>query len=221
MSITDFDIIFSDNRVLQANPTSDDAITLGGKAKNLASRIKQFRNSDFPKIIAELIKASNKMEETQITEKETASGWIVKRKKRKFEDKNNGMLDTILFQNQIISKAAQDVYTKINTPQKGYSLDPFDCSKPKILSLSSMKNEWETLLNWVRKMKEYIASGHTDPEANKHTPTVRTLLKGFLDDNICQRVETNFDLATTVDQLFDILEREERVFWPLDKRLKY
>ena len=69
-------------------------------------------------------------------------------------------------------------------------------------------------------MKEYIASGHTYPEANNHTPTVRTLLKGFLDDNIRQRVETNLDLATTVDQLYEILEREERVFWPLDKRLK-
>merc|ERR1712081_49461 len=33
-------------------------------------------------------------------------------------------------------------------------------------------------------------------------------------------VETNLDLATTVDQLYEILEREERVFWPLDKRLK-
>ena len=129
------------------------------------------------------------MEETHITEKETASGWIVKRKIGKFEDENNRMLDTILFQNQIISKAAQDVYTKINTPQKGYCFKHLNCSKPKILSLSSMKNEWETLSNWVRKMKEYIASGHTDPEANKHTPTVRTLLKGFLDDNICQRVE--------------------------------
>ena len=117
MSIKDFDIIFSDNRDLQANPTSDDATTLVEKAKNLSSRIKQFRNSDFPIIIAELIKASNKMEETQITEKETASGWIVKRKIRNFEDENKGMLDQILFQNQIISKAAQDVYTKINMPQ--------------------------------------------------------------------------------------------------------
>ena len=69
-------------------------------------------------------------------------------------------------------------------------------------------------------MKEYIASGHTDPEANHHTPTVRTILKGFLDDNIRQRVESSLDLATTVDQLYEILEREEVVFWPLDNRLK-
>ena len=94
------------------------------------------------------------------------------------------MLDQILFQNQIISKAAQDIFTKINAPQKGYAFKPLDCSKPKTLSLSAMKNEWETLSTWVRKMKEYISSGHTDPEANSHTPTVRTLLKGFLDENV-------------------------------------
>ena len=55
-------------------------------------------------------------------------------------------------------------------------------------------------------MKEYIASGHTDPEANHHTPSVRTILKGFLDDNICQRVETSLDLATTAEQLYKIFE---------------
>ena len=130
------------------------------------------------------------------------------------------MLDQILFQNQIISKAAQDVYTKITTPQKGFSFKPLDISKPKTLTLSLMKNDWETLSNWEKKLKEYIASGHTDPEANRHAPTVRTILKSFLDENIGQRVETNLDLATTVDQLFEILEREERVFWPIDKRLK-
>ena len=99
MSIKDFDIIFNDNIDLQANPTSDDATTLVEKAENLSVRTKQFRNSDFPKIIAELIKASNKLEETQITERETPTSWILKRKIRLFQDKNNGMLDQILFQN--------------------------------------------------------------------------------------------------------------------------
>ena len=83
-----------------------------------------------------------------------------------------------------------------------------------------MKNDWETLSNWVKKLKEYIASGHQEPEANQHTPAVRTILKGFLDENIRQRVERNLDLATSVDELFEILEREEKVFWPIDKRLK-
>ena len=68
-------------------------------------------------------------------------------------------------------------------------------------------------------MKEYIASGHTDPEANHHTPTVRTILKGFLDDNICQRVETSLDLAITVEQLYRRLEEQEIIFWTLDKRV--
>ena len=83
-----------------------------------------------------------------------------------------------------------------------------------------MKAEWETLSGWIQKMKEYISSGHTDPEANNHTPTVRTILKGFLDNNIRQRVETSLDSATTVDQLYKILEDQEIIFWPLEKRLK-
>ena len=95
-----------------------------------------------------------------------------------------------------------------------------DCNKPKTLTLGAMKAEWETLSGWIRKMKEYISSGHTDPEANHHTPTVRAILKGFLDDNIRQRVETSLDLATTVEQLYKILEDQEIIFWPLDKRLK-
>ena len=76
------------------------------------------------------------------------------------------------------------MYTKLNRPQKGYGFKPLECNKPKTLTLSAMKAEWETLSGWIRKMKEYISSGHTDPEANNHTPTVRTILKGFLDDNI-------------------------------------
>ena len=205
MSISDFETICKDNIELQANKSSDDATTLVEKSKNLNARTKQFRNSDIHRLIAELIKAANKMEETQITEQETPSSWIMKRKIKLFHEENNKMLNQILFHNQIISKAAQDVYTKMSTPQKGYSFKPLDVSKPKVLTLSLMKNDWETLSNWLKKLKEYIARGHTEPEANHHTPTVRTLLKSFLDENIRQRVETNLGLATTVYQLFEIL----------------
>ena len=132
---------------------SDDATTLVEKSKNLNARTKQFRNSDIHRPIAELIKAANKMEETQITEQETPSSWIIKRKIKLFHEENNKILDQILFQNQIISKAAQDVYTKINAPQKGYSFKPLDVSKPKTLTLSLMKNNWETLSNRVKKLK--------------------------------------------------------------------
>ena len=69
-------------------------------------------------------------------------------------------------------------------------------------------------------MKEYISSGHTDPEACNHTATVRTIIKGFLDDHIKARVEPSLDAATTVDQLYKILEDQEAIFWPQDKRLK-
>ena len=220
MSIKTFDTIVEDNVKLQANPTSDEATTLVEKAKNLATRTKQFRNSDFTKIISELNKAANTMEESQITEREPPSSWIVKRKIRFFEEEHNGMLDQILFQNEIVIKAAEETYTKLNKPQKGYGFKPLDVNKPKTLTLGAMKAEWETLSSWTRKMKEYISSGHTDPEANHHTPTVRAILKVFLDEHICQRVETSLDLATTVEELYNILEQQEIIFWPLDKRLK-
>ena len=106
MSINTFDTIFEDNVNLQANPTSDEATTLVEKAKNLAIRTKQFRNTDFPKTISELNKASNKVEEAQLAARETPSSWVLKRKIRFFEEEHNGMLDQILFQTEIISKAA-------------------------------------------------------------------------------------------------------------------
>merc|ERR1711954_542640 len=174
MSIKTFDTIVEDNVKLQANPTSDEATTLVEKAKNLATRTKQFRNSDFPKKISELNKAANTMEESQITEREPPSSWIVKRKIMFFEEEHNGMLDQILFQNEIVIKAAQETYTKLNKPQKDYGFKPLDVNKPKTLTLGAMKAKWETLSNWTRKMKEYISSGHIDPEANHHTTTVRT-----------------------------------------------
>ena len=80
MSISDFETICKDDIELQANKSSDDATTLVEKSKNLNARMKQFRNSDIHRLIAELIKAANKMEETQITEQETPSSWIIKRK---------------------------------------------------------------------------------------------------------------------------------------------
>merc|ERR1711954_399238 len=188
--------------------------------RNLNARVKQFRNTDIQKLIMDLVKNLNKMEETQLKEKDAPSGWIIKRKIHNFHDENNKLLNQILFQNQVISKGAQEIYNRITTPQKGYAFKPLDNTKPKVLSLSSMKNDWETLSNWEKKLKEYIQSGHQDPEANQHTPAVRTILKSFLDENIRQRTERNLDLANSVDKLFGVLEKEEQIFWPLDKRLK-
>merc|ERR1711954_120612 len=220
MYIADFEDISKKNIELKANMASDEAAALVESTKNLNARVKQFRNSDIQKLIEDLVKNSNKMEETQLKEKDTPSGWIIKRKIHNFHDENNKLLDQILFQNQLVSRGAQEIYNKITTPKKGYSFKPLDNTKPKVLSLSSMKNDWETLSNWEKKLKEYIQSGHQDPEANQHTPAVRTILKSFLDKNIRQRTERNLDLANTVDELFGILEKEEQIFWPLDKRLK-
>ena len=160
------------------------------------------------------------MEETQLKEKDPDSGWIIKRKIHNFHDETNKLLDQILFQNQLVTRGAQEIYNKVTAPKKGYAFKPLDNTKPKVLSLSSMKNDWETLSSWEKKLKEYIQSGHQDPEANQHTPGVRTIMKSFLDENIRQRTERNLDLANTVDDLFRVLEREEQIFWPLDKRLK-
>ena len=180
MYIADFENISKDNIDLKANKSSDNATKLIENTKNLNARVKQFRNSDIQRLIEELVRSANKMEDTQITKGDTPSSWIIKRKINMFHDKNNKILDQILFQNQIISKGAQEIYTKLTTPQKGYSFKPLDNSKPKVLTLSSMKNDWETLSNWVKKLKEYIASGHQEPEANQHTQQLGQFSRVFL-----------------------------------------
>ena len=220
MYITDFEAICKDNIELKNNKSSDDATKIIENTKNLNARVKQFRNIDIQRLIEELVKNANEMEDTQVDDGDTPSSWIIKRKIHIFHDENNSILDQILFQNQVISKGAQEIYTRLTAPQKGYAFKPLDNSKPKVLTLSSMKSDWETLSNWEKKLKEYIQSGHQDPEANKHTPAVRTILKSFLDENIRQRVERNLDLANSVDELFGVLEKEEQIFWPIDKRLK-
>ena len=199
ISISTFNNIFDDNTNLNTNPTNNGAISLVEKAKNSAVRMKQFRNVDFPKIIYDLNKAANKFEEAQLTAKEQPTGWILKRKIRRFEEENNGMLDQILFNTEIINKSAQEVYTRLTRPQIGFQFKPLECNKPQKLTLSSMKSEWETLSGWIRKRKEYISSGHTYPEACNHTATIRTIIKGFLDDHIKQRCESSLDATTTVE----------------------
>ena len=134
-----FNNIFDDNTNLNTNPKSNEAIRLVEKAKNSAVRTKQFRNVDFPKIIYDLNKAANKFEESQVTASERPTGWILKRKIRIFEEEQNGMINQILFNTEIINKSAQEVYTKLNRPQKGYQFKPLDCNKPKTLMLSAMK----------------------------------------------------------------------------------
>ena len=124
MSINTFDNIFDDNTNLHTNPTSNGATSLVEKAKNSAVRTKQFRNVDFPKIIYDLNKGANKVKEAQVTARETPSSWILKRKIRIFEEEHNGMINQILFNTKIISKSAQELYTNLNRPQKGYGFKP-------------------------------------------------------------------------------------------------
>ena len=154
------------------------------KPKNSAVRTKQFCNVDFPKIVFDLNKAARQFEEAKITAEEQPTGRILKRRIMKFKQENNGILDEIMFNTEIINKSAQEVYTRLTKPQKGFQFKPLECNKPQKLTLSLMKLEWETLSGWIRKMNEYISSGHTDPEACNHTATVRTIIKGILDDHI-------------------------------------
>merc|ERR1711954_473578 len=104
MYIADFEDISKKNIELKANKSSDDATKLIESTKNLNARVKQFRNCDIQRLIEDLVKNANKMEEAQIKEKETPSSWIIKRKIHNFHDENNKILDQILFQNQVISK---------------------------------------------------------------------------------------------------------------------
>ena len=87
----------------------------------------------------------------------------MKRRIRRFIEENNGIIDQIMFNAEIMNKAAQELYTKLTRPQKGFQFKPLECNKPKKLMLASIKLDWETLSGWTRKMKEYISSGHTDP----------------------------------------------------------
>ena len=52
--------------------------------------------------------------------------------------------------------------------------------KPPKLSLTALKVEWETLLNWTKKMQDYCMTGLSDPEALEHTHTIRSIIKGAL-----------------------------------------
>merc|ERR1711954_46890 len=60
----------------------------------------------------------------------------------------------------------------------------------------------------------------TDPEAWQHTSTNRNIIKGYIDDHIKQRCESSLEAAKTVEKLCKILEVQEEIFWPQDKRLK-
>ena len=96
----------------------------------------------------------------------------------------------------------------------GYQFKPIEVNNPPKLTLSAMKSDWEMLSGWKKKMQEYCFTGLSEPEAWKHTPTVRTIIKGFLDDHIKQRVEPSLDAAATVDQLYKVLKDQESIFGP-------
>ena len=160
------------------------------------------------------------MEEAQTVAKEEETGWILKRRIQKFKQEQNSVADEIIFKTEEVHKAGQALYTRLTKPQKGYQFKPLECNKPLKLTLSAMKLDWETLSGRKKKMQEYCNTGLSEPEAWKHTPTVRTIIKGFLDDHIKQRCESSLDAANTVEEIYEILEDQEEIFWPQDKRLK-
>merc|ERR1711954_236426 len=163
---------------------------------------------------------ARKLEEAQIVAKEEPTGWILKRRIQKFETEHNSVTDDIIFKTEVVHKVAQELYTRLMKPQKGYQFKPLECIKPPKLTLSAMKSDWETLSGWKKKMQEYCNTGLSEPEAWKHIPTVRTIIKGFLDNHIKQRCESSLEAAKSVGELYEILEDQEEIFWPQDKRLK-
>ena len=106
ISIGTFSDIFDDSTNLNTNTTTNGAISLIEKAKNSAVRTKQFRNVDFPKIVFNLNKAARQLEDAQVTAEEQPTGWILKRRIMKFEQENNGILDEIIFNTEIMNKSA-------------------------------------------------------------------------------------------------------------------
>ena len=115
----------------------------------------------------------------------------------------------IILKTEVVHKAAQDLYTRLTKPQKGYQFKPIEVNKPPKRTLSVMKSDWETLSGWKKKMQEYVTTDYSDPESWKHTPTVRTIIKGFLDDHIKQRCKFSLEAAKTVEELYKILEDKE------------
>ena len=66
-------------------------------------------------------------------------------------------------------------------------------------------------------MQEYCTTRLPDPKAWQHTPTVRSIIKGFIDDHIKQRCKTSLEAAKKVDELYEIFEEQEEIFWPQEK----
>ena len=124
ISISTFNNIFDDNTNLNSSPTNNGALSLVEKAKNSAVRTKQFRNTDFPKIIYDLNKAANKVEEAQLTAKEQPTGWILKRKIRRLEEENNGMLYQILSTLRSSSNLHRKFIQDLQNLRKGFSSSP-------------------------------------------------------------------------------------------------
>ena len=94
-------------------------------------RIKQFRNVDFPKIVWDLNKAARQFEDAQVTAEEQPTGWILKRRIRRFEQENNGILNQIMFNTEIVNKSAQEVYKRLPKPQKGFQFKPKSVTSPR------------------------------------------------------------------------------------------
>ena len=115
------------------------------------------------------------MEEAQTVAKEEETGWILKRQIQNIEQEQNSVADEIIFKTEEVHKAGQALYTRLTKPQKGYQFKPIEVNKPPKLTPSAMKSDWEMLSGWKKKMQEYCNMGLSEPEAWKHTPTVRTI----------------------------------------------
>ena len=61
-------------------------------------------------------------------------------------------LDTVIGQSKLIGKIAHEIYKKMVQPKRNFQFKPLQMYKPAKLTLQSLKTEWETLINWSKKL---------------------------------------------------------------------
>ena len=92
--------------------------------------------------------------------------------------------------------------------------------KPPKLTLRDQKSEWETLINWSKKFKDYCTTGFADLDALEDTTAIRSIMKGCREDNVIARCKSKLQCAKNVKELSKVLKDQEEIRWPTQKRLK-
>ena len=105
-------------------------------------------------------------------------------------------------------------------PTQNFYYKPIKMYKPPKLTLRDQKSEWETLINWRKKFKDYCRTGFADLDALEDTTAIRSIMKGCMEDNIIARCKSKLQSAKNVKELSKVLKDQEEIRWPTQKRLK-